>query len=1525
MADFNIKGQVQVDDKGSLKKVGKNAKDTADSFDRLEKSQNAHNKREKGVAGITSNSTKAFSKMTTGIRGGLVPAYAVLAANIFALTAAFNALRRAAQVEDLARGLQFMGNVAGRDLKTAAERIRDVTGAAVSMGEAMRTTAVGISAGFRTDQLEQLAKVAKGASIALGRDMGDALDRLTRGVAKLEPEILDELGILVRLDEAAEKYAAMLNVSVNSLSRFQRQQAFLNDTIEQGTKKYGDIAEQLDPNAYDQLAAAAGNLSNSFLNLLNNTLKLGAVVESLSKNNTALLASTSLLGAGIARQLAPGMFQAAQRSADAARAFRDQSVETAKGIKISGQYGTVMAGLATKIQEGEDSSAEFIKAQKLVGSQIKRNETIEQRYQKQLELGIGNQQKIQANLERTQQRLGALRQGQQELTQVEEARLVSTRQQLKANSLAQAQSGNLVGAFRSLNQSIALTNASTAASTARTGKLIKGLRRLRNGALRTAGAFKILGTSFLSFLPLIGLIVTGVSLLWETFKKQPSESEAALQQVTATLENLKNINDQFIENTSTGAERTVNAYITMSGVIQDVTANLIKLASVESEQAKRARIRTQLELSEIENKIKKYEDMRAILENTSQEERNAKAIELSGGDTGDAQLLMESMLTRGVTAEEMSLQTRLAKLNNQLDADREGEQRERLLNTKVYIKGVLEEFDKLSQTDKGFVKEVGDTEVGKVKDALRQILETGAIQIGKESKSLLDLTEEEIAKGLEATLGKAAANILNTADVFQTAEDLASQANSQISKATQKQKREYDDLIGSLEAVIGQQESLAKEGKKAAQGQQQALNVTSEYAKIIKRLNLDDAFKEPGGLQKLVDLLNAGTHGAEELRTNALKLKTGLARLNQEASKSGVANIKGIQMAVEMEAQKLAIQAEQQAIEAARALLRSNNEDDQLKGSQALDQAERRLAKLRADEIKEEDIIYQKEVDRLAIAKENLKVEAAQINLRLKVSEVEQKIANFRAGRGFGLTPEQQYKLEIETAKQKLHIIEREAEIAILILEAERGRLAIQYEQSGAVGALADAQEAVLDTLDAQINRQRELLGLKIESAKTDIKAAKFAGGASVFSVLGISNPLDYLDKLKLAGARLEEIKKDSEVKTSNNAIAGNINLGAGMETADGSSSGIFSQDSIISPENMGIQIIADTEESVALLKASILDLTATAMAPFIESLSSLGPEGEMAAGLANTSLIIQSGMLAIAETAESSAERMAVGFAMAGAVIGQIGNIMNSASQARIDAIDKEIEAEKKRDGKSAKSKAKIKQLEGKAEKEKRKAFERDKKIKMAQTVANTAAAVMGVISTTTGWDLPARIAMAAVVGAMGAAQLAIISGTSYDGGGSGGGGGGLSSVSVGGDRANSVNLARATSPAGEMAYMRGQQGVGNMTNFRPGGFTGRRYMAFGGYTGFMVGEQGPEMFFPDRPGTVMPADDTAEMTGGSTNVNFTINTIDSQGVEDFIFANRGGMIEAIREAANSHGEAFLEGVDVLQDRDRATRFRGG
>jgi len=196
-----------------------------------------------------------------------------------------------------------------------------------------------------------------------------------------------------------------------------------------------------------------------------------------------------------------------------------------------------------------------------------------------------------------------------------------------------------------------------------------------------------------------------------------------------------------------------------------------------------------------------------------------------------------------------------------------------------------------------------------------------------------------------------------------------------------------------------------------------------------------------------------------------------------------------------------------------------------------------------------------------------------------------------------------------------------------------------------------------------------------------------------------------------------------------------------------------------------------------------------------------------------------------------------------------------------------------------------------------------------LAQTVANTASAVMGALGNQP-WT-PGNFALAALVGAIGAAQLAIIAGTSFEGGGGGSAGAGTpTSVSLG-ERRTSVDTATSQSATGELAYLRGAQGVGGPENFRPtNAFAGMKYRANGGNTGVMVGEQGPELFVPDRPGRIVPSDEVQQST--PTNVNFSINAIDAAGVEEVLVAQRGNIIGMLREAANAHGQEFLESVDV-------------
>ena len=196
-----------------------------------------------------------------------------------------------------------------------------------------------------------------------------------------------------------------------------------------------------------------------------------------------------------------------------------------------------------------------------------------------------------------------------------------------------------------------------------------------------------------------------------------------------------------------------------------------------------------------------------------------------------------------------------------------------------------------------------------------------------------------------------------------------------------------------------------------------------------------------------------------------------------------------------------------------------------------------------------------------------------------------------------------------------------------------------------------------------------------------------------------------------------------------------------------------------------------------------------------------------------------------------------------------------------------------------------------------------------MATVVLNTAAAIMQIWADPSAPTWISKMGLSIMVGALGVAQLAVIAGTSYQGGGSGiGGATGPSSISMG-ERNKKSDLSQSRGAAGELAYFRGDRGVGGAEDFR-GAFYGRRHRASGGNTGYVVGEQGPELFMPDRPGTIVPADDTAAM-GGGANVTFNISAIDAAGVEDVLVEQQGNIIGMLRTAANSYGEEFMEDID--------------
>ena len=163
----NVKGgkvEVEVTSKGSLKKLGKEARQAGKDVGSVAKNTAESDRRLKSLSQQTSNSTKAFSKQAQTISGGLVPIYATLAAQVFAVSAAFRFLQEASDFKNLIAGQEAYGAFTGTMYKKLANDIRRATSAQISYAEASQAAAIGIASGLNATQLSQLGEAALGDS-----------------------------------------------------------------------------------------------------------------------------------------------------------------------------------------------------------------------------------------------------------------------------------------------------------------------------------------------------------------------------------------------------------------------------------------------------------------------------------------------------------------------------------------------------------------------------------------------------------------------------------------------------------------------------------------------------------------------------------------------------------------------------------------------------------------------------------------------------------------------------------------------------------------------------------------------------------------------------------------------------------------------------------------------------------------------------------------------------------------------------------------------------------------------------------------------------------------------------------------------------------------------------------------------------------------------------------------------------------------------------------------------------------------
>jgi hypothetical protein len=1345
-----VKLKIKIDDDGSLSVLASEAGKAAGATEKLneetkEYSRNSNTayRNAQGLANNSSNLSKNFSKQAQGIRGMLVPAYATLAANVFAISAAFNFFKRAFDVQALEQSQVAFAENTGVALGALTQGLRDASDGMLGFKEAGQAAAIGLAKGFSPQQLNDLAEGARKASTALGRDFQDSFDRLVRGASKAEPELLDELGITLRLEEATKRYGDAIGVNRKELTSYQRSQAVLIETQRQLNENFGDV---------DAISNPFIKLQKTFEDLVKDVT--GAVLpifqsiaDIINRSTGAAVAVFGMIGISIAKSMIPleelsGGFDSFFKKTDegfsnAKKQFKDYGSQIKKvdqEIKSS-REGALKAASSKVIDAGGD------KAQK-------------SKILKKMKDGMALTPQEKARIKRS------IREAEAEY-----ARFGKVTKGMFA--------GVKIALVRDVGMSLKQTEKQAVTFGMTFGRVMKQATlgaKLLGTALKVgvAGSLKVVGASakFAGRMMSKALNMAGFIGIFLLIKEMVVEIMNAPHSIIMRIGSAVDAILGFI---MPYVDKLIKGVL----LVGDKAINMFKSASFS--------VRTFF-----------FDVTKAVLGNVDS---------LINGFIGGINGLIE-------------------KLNKFLPDDKRVE----LIKFKSELASglgaapVMGELSNMAGSFEGFADSVEGAGTRLARSLSEKYdfegTEKRAQRLKKSAEALKTFTTQAEAMGESAEAIKA--GLKKTTDAAEKGFAVAEAMGTLNLGGTLEKIRATRDVLDADGRKIGEMTVLTESDQiKALKTLREELGDITQISPQLAAA-FSAAIADPKNLKALQDLEIT----ARDATGNFMAFKTSVTQTGTAVS-DALASGDAIGAAA-------ALEALQRSAQASAASFRAIN--DEASAAKVIADFNASMGEgINATE-------YLGAIQLLAHEQQMLRV-ASEMS-KLAMGEGAEMVSKFN------------------------RLSEVKVKLAALDLEITRGVTAERAKQ---------------------IARDRELLLVqeKLLSLKVRLGLLQSAGARSGSAVgAGAAQAASNAEFLK--GQRAELAKVQGELDA--------LGDDADSKTVDAK------------------------KAELKALQASINMLAAGQLSTTLDNLASdfrkIGPEGELMAavaeGAANMTTTFTAAFEMMRADGATASDKIQAGLLAVGSAISTVANIQKAASDTRIRALDKEIEAEKKRDGKSAASVAKIKELEKKKKQEQRKAFEQKKKTDMAQTIISTASAAMQAYAQL---GPVAGAIMAAFIVAMGAQQLATISSQSFDGG-AGGGVSAASKVAVG-ERSNSVDMAKSQGGAGELAYMRGGMGVGGPESFTPA-FTGYKNRAEGGNTAFMVGEQGPEMFVPQQPGRIIPADDVS--APAPVNANINISAIDAAGVEDVLINQRGNIISMIRDAANAQGNTFLEEVNVAE-----------
>lgn len=202
---------------------------------------------------------------------------ASLATAGFAIKKAFDFARTGAQLQSQRQAFENLAKTFKTSGRVIIDSLKAVSKGAVDTASLVDSATKAMLLGIDPKKFAKLMEIARAASKATGDTITKSFSDISVGIGRMSKLILDNLGIIVGVESATNKYAKQLGIAASAMTDAQKKQAFLNATLEAGQAIIDGVANRtLDFS--DRLA----QLTTSFTEFFNEA-KIG-IASFLEKN-----------------------------------------------------------------------------------------------------------------------------------------------------------------------------------------------------------------------------------------------------------------------------------------------------------------------------------------------------------------------------------------------------------------------------------------------------------------------------------------------------------------------------------------------------------------------------------------------------------------------------------------------------------------------------------------------------------------------------------------------------------------------------------------------------------------------------------------------------------------------------------------------------------------------------------------------------------------------------------------------------------------------------------------------------------------------------------------------------------------------------------------------------------------------------------------------------------------------------------------------------------------------------------------